>query len=151
MELALAPASEPTRSDSAPSTVASVQSMLPAPTSDRRQSPSLVPDNKQRKARKRCSPTSCKGKKRAGREQRPVWGSSSPPDGGQALTPAEQPSPLQVPSATLGTGKGTQHLAVPSTQQAFQTAKDILSLPVRPRPAADVPRSRGMPALGPLQ
>ncbi|EMP42587.1 Thyroid adenoma-associated protein like protein [Chelonia mydas] len=66
MDSALTLVLELTRSDSAPSTMASVQSTLPALASDWHRFPFLVLAKKQRKARSGCSPTSHKGKERTG-------------------------------------------------------------------------------------
>lgn len=75
----------------------------------------------------------CKGRERAGGEQRPMRGGSAPPDGGQAPAPIELLSPLPDLLATLGSGRGTRHLVVPFM------------------PASEVSRLRGKPALGPFQ
>lgn len=103
---------------------------------------------KQRKARRGRSPTSLKGKERAGGEQGPARGSSSPPDGGDAPAPVERVSPLHAPPTTLG---NAGHLTVPSTLEAFQAAKAILFLLVPPTPATEVPCLRDKPASGPFQ
>ncbi|EMP32725.1 Intraflagellar transport protein 80 like protein [Chelonia mydas] len=74
MESALTPAPEQ-QSDSAPSTAASVPSALPAPSISRHQPPSTALVKKPKKTVRERSPTSRKGKERAGGEPRPVPGS----------------------------------------------------------------------------
>ncbi|EMP33911.1 Alpha-catulin, partial [Chelonia mydas] len=57
-------------------------------------------------------------------------------DVSQAPAPMELSSPLSDPPNTLGTGRGTWHLAVPSMLEAFQATKDILCLSVLPTSAS---------------
>lgn len=85
VELALTPALEQ-KSESAPSTAVLVRSAPPVPCTSWRRSPALalaLAKKPKRSARGR-SPTSHKGKERAGGEPRPVLGSSTPPSGSWA-------------------------------------------------------------------
>ncbi|KAM7151676.1 uncharacterized protein RBU57_012234 [Macrochelys suwanniensis] len=130
MESALAP-TPVRRAESAPGTLSSVRGDPPAPSSGRHRSPSC----RQRKA----PSAHCRRDKDKG-EARPVCGSPNSPPGPIALTHAERSSPVSSAQAS-------PDARMPSTPEAFQAAKDLLTLQVPAVPAPGV-LSRGKLPLG---
>lgn len=126
METALKPDSESGQLDSAPNTLVLTQSAPLALSSSRHCSPSpeLKKPHKKLHAGRGHSPTPKKDKKGAEDELRSALGHSSSPELGAATTSSIRASSSnRNPPPTPGSSRGTQHLTVPSTPEAFQVAK----------------------------
>ncbi|EMP36399.1 hypothetical protein UY3_06381 [Chelonia mydas] len=135
------------RSDSAPSTTGSVRKALQVLSTSRHQSPAKKP----KRATRGRSPTSRKGKERAGEEPRPLLDGSTPLSGSRAPAHVEQSSPFLTIPATVDGDEGLCQFEVPSMPEALQAAQEILTLLVPPTPALAVPKPRSKSALGPFR
>lgn len=134
MEATLKPVSEPSESDLPPSTSVSVQSALSAPGASKHCSSSPVPWKKHKKQHpeRACLPVQKRRNKRGDRV-RPALGHSSTP--GRVSAPSTPPREMSLvwdPPLTPRSHHSTSGLTVLLTIEAYQVARNLLSLPVHP-------------------
>ncbi|EMP42063.1 hypothetical protein UY3_00653 [Chelonia mydas] len=134
MEPALTP-TPACHSELAPGTAVSVRGDLPEPSTSWHRSPSTG----HKKAKKLPSSQWHRGKPRA--EARPMSDSPQSPLASRPPTHIERSSPGTSDQASPA-------VRMPSTQEALQAARDIMSMPVPGVPPMSVLRSRGKPPLG---
>ncbi|EMP35055.1 Putative deoxyribose-phosphate aldolase [Chelonia mydas] len=123
MESVLTPAPEQ-RFDLAPNTAASARSVPLVPSMSQ-----PAPTKKPKKSVRGRSPTSHKGKERAGGKPRPLLCGLTPPSGSWAPAHVEQSSPSYTMPATQDSDEGLRQLQVLSMPKALQAVQEILTLP----------------------